>query len=87
MNLLTKEEKECVLRVMNEKPGLLHAFGAYSAYLVPSLVMALYGLATEELPAVIVGYGALFAMVIFYIVLQSGIAEHFVQLLKNMMLK
>ena len=68
MDLLNKDEKEAVIRTMNQKPGLLATFLENSVYIIPSLAMALYGLFKGDFLASLVAYGVLLGIVVFYLV-------------------
>lgn len=67
MEILDKNEKEAVIRMINQKPGLLVSFFEHSVYILPSLVMALYGLVKQDFLATSIAYGVLLGIVVFYL--------------------
>lgn len=66
MNLST-EEKAIVARLLTEKVGFRHAITSFLPYLLPVLVLALYGIVQREYFACALAFFALFTIVIWYI--------------------
>lgn len=68
MSTLSNEEKEVILRVINQKQGLLSAFIDFLPYIIPSLALSIYGLIDLDFLATFVAYSILLSMVVFYII-------------------
>ncbi|ERP97082.1 hypothetical protein Q666_16945 [Marinobacter sp. ES-1] len=66
MNLST-EEKAIVARLLTEKGGFRPAITSFLPYLLPVLVLALYGIVQQEYFACALAFFALFAIVVWYI--------------------
>ena len=80
---LTNEEKQIVLRLINQKTGMLSTFLGFSPYIIPSIAMAIYGLIKQDFLATLVAYGILLFMVILYLVYTEKDAKNLRSALKK----
>ncbi len=75
MTSFTNEEKEIVLKILNEKPGFIRTLITFSPYIIPSLAMFLYAFIKQDFLALVVSYSVLFGLVILYLVYMERSAK------------
>ncbi|PAV25761.1 hypothetical protein CF392_09550 [Tamilnaduibacter salinus] len=65
MVILSREEKAIVSRLLTEKTGFRNAITSFLPYLLPALILALYGIVQREYIAFALAFFALFAIVVW----------------------
>jgi hypothetical protein len=83
MEPFTKEERLLAAKFLHRRPGPFWAVFDYSAYVLPSVLMAGYGMWTRDFVAVSVGYGALLIAVVAYLSYQHSHASQFYSLVRK----
>ncbi|MFV0276364.1 MAG: hypothetical protein ACK5HY_04160 [Parahaliea sp.] len=69
---LSTEEKAAVSRLLYEKDGIKASVMALSPYLLPTIILAAYGIYHQDYVACALGYGCLLMLSIWYLQSSSG---------------
>lgn len=64
---LTEEEKRYISRYLNNRSNARDTVFIYGAYMLPSLLFAIYALFKQDFLAALVAYIALFVVVVLYL--------------------